>query len=255
MKRVKKDEHGTSGTAAVLLFIGVVLFFIGIITGSCGLILISFFFDIVAAIVNWSSSSSSTTTSSSNSSTSTYHLEEELEEAEEGICPTCGAVIPIDSDECPECGEELEPPEEEIFEEEEEVDSSTSGSLSRESLDYTDLSQKETKGCPYCAKKIGKDENTCPNCGQTLFGRKEGIKVETEDEQRKITTVESAQSDRSILDDRAGEKHAEKTRCLSGSDSDSKYRGSGGDLRCLECGVMNNNDNNYCIYCGSELEE
>lgn len=208
MKRVKKDEHGTSGTAAVLLFIGVVLFFIGIITGSCGLILISFFFDIVAAIVNWSSSSSSTTTSSSNSSTSTYQ-----------------------------------------------VDSSTSGSLSRESLDYTDLSQKETKGCPYCAKKIGKDENTCPNCGQTLFGRKEGIKVETEDEQRKITTVESAQSDRSILDDRAGEKHAEKTRCLSGSDSDSKYRGSGGDLRCLECGVMNNNDNNYCIYCGSELEE
>ncbi|MEF8832794.1 MAG: hypothetical protein V5A66_04660, partial [Candidatus Thermoplasmatota archaeon] len=34
-------------------------------------------------------------------------LEEEIEE--EGICPTCGAVIPIDAEECPECGEELEP--------------------------------------------------------------------------------------------------------------------------------------------------
>ncbi len=32
--------------------------------------------------------------------------EEEEEEEEESICPTCGAVIPIDSEECPECGEE-----------------------------------------------------------------------------------------------------------------------------------------------------
>ena len=28
-------------------------------------------------------------------------------ETETGICPTCGAVIPIHSNECPECGEEL----------------------------------------------------------------------------------------------------------------------------------------------------
>ncbi len=77
-------------------------------------------------------------------------LEEELEEAEEGICPTCGAVIPIDSDECPECGEELEPPEEEIFEEEEEEE---------------ELVEQE---CPICGAEVSGDADECPECGEPL---------------------------------------------------------------------------------------
>jgi len=74
-------------------------------------------------------------------------FEEELEEAEEGICPTCGAVIPIDSEECPECGEELEPPEEEEFEEEEEI-----------------VEQE----CPICGAEVSDDDAECPECGEPL---------------------------------------------------------------------------------------
>jgi len=67
-------------------------------------------------------------------------LEEEIEE--EGICPTCGAVIPIDADECPECGEELEPPEEEEFE--------------------------VTPNCPICGAEVSSDADECPECGEPL---------------------------------------------------------------------------------------
>ncbi len=72
-------------------------------------------------------------------------FEEEFEEdiEEEGICPTCGAVIPIDSDECPECGEELEPPEEE-----EEV--------------------VEEQECPICGAEVPADADECPECGEPL---------------------------------------------------------------------------------------
>ncbi len=76
-------------------------------------------------------------------------LEEEIEE--EGICPTCGAVIPIDADECPECGEELEPPEEfeEEFEEgEEEI--------------------LVSKNCPICGAELPDEVDECPECGEPL---------------------------------------------------------------------------------------
>ncbi len=71
-------------------------------------------------------------------------LEEEEEELEEGICPTCGAVIPIASDECPECGEELEPPEEE-----------------------------EIVECPICAASVDASETECPECGEPLSEEEE----------------------------------------------------------------------------------
>jgi len=67
-------------------------------------------------------------------------LEEEIEE--EGICPTCGAVIPIDAEECPECGEELEPPEEEEF--------------------------GEKQNCPICGAEVSEDTEECPECGEPL---------------------------------------------------------------------------------------
>ncbi len=72
-------------------------------------------------------------------------LEEEIEE--EGICPTCGAVIPIDAEECPECGEELEPPEEEEF--------------------------GETENCPICGAEVSSDVEECPECGEPLGGEPE----------------------------------------------------------------------------------
>ncbi len=78
-------------------------------------------------------------------------LEEELEEAEEGICPTCGAVIPIDSEECPECGEELEPPEE--YEEE-------------------DLGIGEQE-CPICGAEVDSLADECPECGEPLGDEEE----------------------------------------------------------------------------------
>lgn len=74
-------------------------------------------------------------------------LEKELKELEEvieeeGICPTCGAVIPIDAEECPECGEELEPPEEEEF--------------------------GEKQNCPICGAEVSEDTEECPECGEPL---------------------------------------------------------------------------------------
>ncbi len=70
--------------------------------------------------------------------------EEELdfgEEEEEGICPTCGAIISVTCTECPECGEELEPPEEEIAEESE---------------------------CPICGAALSSDATECPECGEPV---------------------------------------------------------------------------------------
>lgn len=75
-------------------------------------------------------------------------LEEEIEE--EGICPTCGAVIPIDAEECPECGEELEPPEEEMKEEIEEE------------------KFVGTQKCPICGAEVSEASEECPECGEPL---------------------------------------------------------------------------------------
>lgn len=83
-------------------------------------------------------------------------FEEEAEE--EGICPSCGAVIPISSAVCPECGEELMPPEEEAGEEdiaEEDID---------EELGLTD----ETIECPICGAEVPGDAGECPECGEPL---------------------------------------------------------------------------------------
>ncbi|MFP4051054.1 MAG: zinc ribbon domain-containing protein [Thermoplasmata archaeon] len=68
------------------------------------------------------------------------------EEEEEGICPTCGAVIPIDSEVCPECGEELAPP----GEEEEEIE------------------EIEVIECPICGAEVESDAEECPECGEPL---------------------------------------------------------------------------------------
>ncbi len=78
-------------------------------------------------------------------------LEEEIEE--EGICPTCGAVIPIDAEECPECGEELEPPEE--MEEEEEAEEEEEEIF-------------EEQECPICGAEVPGDAEECPECGEPL---------------------------------------------------------------------------------------
>ncbi len=65
----------------------------------------------------------------------------DLEEEEEGICPTCGAIIAVSCTECPECGEELEPPEEEPGEEIE---------------------------CPICGATVSADATECPECGEPI---------------------------------------------------------------------------------------
>ena len=82
-------------------------------------------------------------------------FEEELEDEEEGICPTCGAIILITCSECPECGEELEASEEEEFEEdfEEELEEEPLG---------------ETIGCPICGTELPADATECTECGEPL---------------------------------------------------------------------------------------
>jgi len=75
-------------------------------------------------------------------------FEEEEEMVEEGICPTCGAVIPIDSEECSECGEELAPPEEEEVVE-------------------------EVKECPICGAEVSAESEECPECGEPLTEEEE----------------------------------------------------------------------------------
>jgi len=91
------------------------------------------------------------TSSQAKKKTTEEEVEEtwEEEEEEEGICPTCGAVIPIDSEECPECGEELAPPGEE--EEEEEV-----------------VEEVEVVECPICGAEVPEDAEECPECGEPL---------------------------------------------------------------------------------------
>ncbi len=84
--------------------------------------------------------------------------EEEEEEEEEGICPTCGAVIPISSDECPECGEELAPPEEEV--ESEEVESE-------------EVESEEVLECPICGADVSSGAEECPECGEPLVEEEE----------------------------------------------------------------------------------
>lgn len=119
------------------------------------------------------------------------------------------------------------------------------------------LSQEEKKECLYCSEKMRKDENTCPNCGQTLFEKDEGRKVETEKDLEKNNTFESAQGYSSSRGDRALEKISEQTRYLSDPYSNSKTQKNESEtkVRCLECGVMNDDDNSYCINCGSELQK
>lgn len=84
-----------------------------------------------------------------------YEEEEVLaDEEEEGICPTCGAVIPITSIECPECGEELEP----MDEEEEDI---PGASVAGDNIE-----------CPICAAMVDSTTTECPECGEPLGGEK-----------------------------------------------------------------------------------
>ncbi len=78
--------------------------------------------------------------------------DEEVEEEEEGICPTCGAIIQVSCTECPECGEELAPPEEDIEEEIEEEE------------DILAL----TIECPICGAELPEDAKECTECGEPI---------------------------------------------------------------------------------------
>ena len=77
--------------------------------------------------------------------------DEEVEEEEEGICPTCGAIIQVSCTECPECGEELAPPEEDI---EEEIEEEEALSLTIE--------------CPICGAELPEDAKECTECGEPI---------------------------------------------------------------------------------------
>lgn len=69
----------------------------------------------------------------------------DLEEEEEGICPTCGAIIAVTCVECPECGEELEPPEGEIGDE-----------------------PGVTMECPICGGVLSPQDTECTECGEPV---------------------------------------------------------------------------------------
>lgn len=196
MEKIKKDETAMTAAAGVLLFLGIILFLIGVAIDSFVLIVISFFFDIAAVAANRSSSSSSSTTAASTSSTSTSTSTSKSTK-----------------------------------------NSSTSSSLSEKNMDLETLglSQEKKKECPYCSHEMKEDEKTCPNCGQKIFEKDEGIKIESEGESR--------------------EKTDERTRCLSNSSGGSEATEKREKVRCLECGVVNDEENNFCIHCGSELEK
>ena len=81
------------------------------------------------------------------------------EEVELGICPTCGAEIPIDSTKCPECGELLEPYGEEEGYVEEEVE---------EEEEIIEETVEETIECPICGAELPADSKSCPECGEPL---------------------------------------------------------------------------------------
>jgi len=74
-------------------------------------------------------------------------LEEEIEE--EGVCPTCGALIPVNAEVCIECGEELEPLKgsEEESEEEENI---------------------ERQNCSVCGAEVSDEDERCPECNEPL---------------------------------------------------------------------------------------
>jgi len=95
--------------------------------------------------------------------------EEEIEE--EGVCPTCGAIIPIDAENCPECGEELEPPEEEL--EEEEIETETAlDDLEKALEEVEDETEAVVFVCPICDAELEEDVDECPECG-TVFVEEE----------------------------------------------------------------------------------
>jgi len=86
-------------------------------------------------------------------------LEDFLKKLEEDVgkkeaCPNCGSGLPIDSEVCPVCGEELKVTEEEEEKEEEEK-------------------IEEQAFCPNCKSVIPTDTETCPECGEELEGYEE----------------------------------------------------------------------------------
>ncbi len=97
---------------------------------------------------------------------------EEEEELEEGICPTCGAVIPITSSECPECGEELEPPEEE---EEYKICTLCEAEIPLNAEECPECGEvfevdegASTVECPVCAAEVSSEQDKCPECGEPI---------------------------------------------------------------------------------------
>jgi len=115
--------------------------------------------------------------------TTPEEAEEEVEEEaieEEGVCPTCGAIIPIDADRCPECGEELEPPEEELVEEEIETEAALDD-LEKALEEVEDETEAVVFVCPICDAELEEDVDECPECG-TVFVEEEEELNEVEEE-------------------------------------------------------------------------
>jgi len=108
-------------------------------------------------------------------------IEEEVVEdfEEEGICPTCGAVIPSDSEECPECGEELEPPEEP---EEEEIETGSAlEDLERALEEVEEETESVVFVCPICDAELKEDVDECPECGTAFVEEEEETDEEGEE--------------------------------------------------------------------------
>jgi len=93
--------------------------------------------------------------------------EEEGTVGEKGVCPSCHAVISAESEECPECGEELEPATERL--EDEEVLDSKLKDLER-SLEKVEEEETETSElvCSKCGAELEESVDECPECGEPL---------------------------------------------------------------------------------------
>jgi len=114
-------------------------------------------------------------------------IEEKFEDKEgKGICPSCGALIPSDSENCPECGEELEPSEEELGDVEEELEPrSALDELEKELEEVEEETESVVFVCPICDAELEEDVDECPECG-TVF-----VEEEAEEESEEGIVEES----------------------------------------------------------------
>jgi len=128
---------------------------------------------------------------------------EEVEE--KGICPNCRALVPSDSEECPECGEELESTEEETLEEEEAIgveDENVFVELEEKLEEAEEEIEAEVSVCPVCDEELEEDVDECPECG-TSFVIEEELegKEEEELEQEESESGEEEEDEESELEE------------------------------------------------------